>query len=83
MRASFGIAINGRCPLGTKITWTTAPTTDWAPASGPVIAVAIMDSVTVGAGNWMYACSLECPLVIKNGDPAPVIEIGGIKIGDV
>ena len=73
---TFGAAANGRSLLSAAITFPT-PTADWATASAPVVAVAIMDATS--SGNWMYA-AVVCPKVILSGDPAPKLLIGGFKV---
>ena len=52
-----------------------SPTADWAPASAPIVAVALMDDSS--SGNWLFAAPV-CPFVVLNGDPAPTFKIGGI-----
>lgn len=55
------------------------PNADWAPASDPVIAVAITDGDgSSGDPNHWLIGGPVCPFVILNGDPAPTFKIGGI-----
>lgn len=73
---TFGAAANGRVLNSAAVTFP-APTADWAAASGPIVAVALMDANS--SGNFLVAVPV-CPRVVVNGDQPPKFDIGGLKV---
>lgn len=75
---TFGTAAANARILSTAAIQFDLPTADWATASSPVVAVAVMDASS--SGNWLVAMPI-CAMIIVKGQPVPPIQIGGIKIG--
>lgn len=73
---TFGAWANGRGLNSAAVTFAT-PLTDWAPASAPVVALAIMDAET--SGNWLVAEPI-CARIIVTSDAPPKFDIGSIKV---
>lgn len=61
---TFGAASNGSSNNNALVTFGPCTTTNW----GTVVAAAIVDSPTVGAGNVLYFKTLDQPRDVKIGD---------------
>ena len=79
-RQAFAVdaAENGIDWNNAKITFPNA-TADWSTAAAPITHGFVADASS--AGNWLFSWKLECPLVVSNGDPGPVVNQRGVHIG--
>jgi hypothetical protein len=77
---TFGTAAAHQRLLNTAAITFPQPTANWAAATTPVVAVALMDAETAGTGNWLAATPI-CSQVILSGNAPPKYEVGAIKVG--
>lgn len=69
---TFPAAADGIDMNDNKITFDNA-TADWSTEADPITHWFIADSDTEGSASWLFAGKLECPLVVSNGDPGPIV----------